>query len=372
MHPRRRHRLRTRAFAGRWLPIVAWLLTACSPATTATAEAADRTSPSVATTPSAAVSAAPSRVPLPDVDLAAPLIWYAPTMGSIDFPELFSRPGRWPTARDRVDVFKFYGGNVAGPAYDIGGDNVLQTFVDVRAFQRLRRWNIAITLELGAIKPFECSPRPWADYADLTITNVEDNGGRVSFIAMDEPLLGGQDVLDDLSCGFSRKRGARVVATFIDRVNTSHPEVMVGDIEPYPHYSIPELRQWLVALEKAGAAPAFFHLDVDMERVRVEGQDVAADLRTLRDFCERRGIPFGVILTSNWTESGTDQSYYESTMRWVNTVNDAIGRPLHVVFQSWQGPAASGLHEVPINLPEDDPNVYSHTRLILEGLNVFG
>jgi len=27
---------------------------------------------------------------------------------------------------------------------------------------------------------------------------------------------------------------------------------------------------------------------------------------------------------------------------------------------------------VPINLPESDPPIYSHTRLILEGLAVFG
>ena len=29
-----------------------------------------------------------------------------------------------------------------------------------------------------------------------------------------------------------------------------------------------------------------------------------------------------------------------------------------------------GLHEVPVNLPEDDPDVYSHTRLILEVLEL--
>lgn len=304
--------------------------------------------------------------------MAAPLVWYAPNMGSIDFPKLFSKPGSWPSARDHVDVFKFYGNNVAGSAFDIGGDNILPTFVDVRAFQRLRRWGIAIALELGAIKPFECSPGPWAEYADLTITNVESNGGRVSFVAMDEPLLGGQDSLNDQSCEFTRRKVAKVVSLFIDDVNGTHPDVLVGDIEPYPHYSIAQLKRWVRALERAGATPAFFHLDVDMERVRVEGQDVATDLLALRDFCERRGIPFGVILTSNWTESGTDQSYFDSTMQWANTVNDAIGRPTHVIFQSWQGPAASGLHEVPINLPEDDPGVYSHTRLLLEGLGVFG
>jgi hypothetical protein len=59
-------------------------------------------------------------------------------------------------------------------------------------------------------------------------------------------------------------------------------------------------------------------------------------------------------------------------MEWIRTVNNAIGQPQHVIFQSWLGPAANGVHEVPINLPENDPSVYSHTRLIIEGLDVFG
>jgi hypothetical protein len=49
-----------------------------------------------------------------------------------------------------------------------------------------------------------------------------------------------------------------------------------------------------------------------------------------------------------------------------------MDRPSHVVFQSWWGPAPSGLHEVPINLPDDDPAVYSHTRLINEILDALG
>jgi hypothetical protein len=59
-------------------------------------------------------------------------------------------------------------------------------------------------------------------------------------------------------------------------------------------------------------------------------------------------------------------------MAWVRTVNEAIGKPQQVIFQSWQGPAKDGFNEVPINLPEGDPSVYSHTRLLLDGLAVFG
>ena len=61
--------------------------------------------------------------------------------------------------------------------------------------------------------------------------------------------------------------------------------------------------------------------------------------------------------------------YYNSTMQWVQTVRGAIGVPQHSIFQSWilNG---DGVLDVPINLPENDPTIYSHTRLINDGLAV--
>ncbi len=58
-------------------------------------------------------------------------------------------------------------------------------------------------------------------------------------------------------------------------------------------------------------------------------------------------------------------------MEWTHTVNAAIGKPDHVIFQSWLGPDGDHPHEIPINLPEDDLSIYSHTRLILDGLAEF-
>jgi hypothetical protein len=323
-------------------------------------------------TTAAPTTTVPAPLPLPDVDLTDPLVWFAPNMGSIDFPGLFSEPERWTTARERVDVLKFYGNNVSGFPFDIGGENVLSTFVDAMAFSRLNEWDIAIALELGAVKFFQCDPTPWAEFADLAIDNVESNGGRVSFVVMDEPLIGGQIVENGETCGYSVEKTAQVVASFAEAVVTAHPDVRIGDIVAYPHHTPPELEEWITAMGSAGFKPAFLHLDVDIERVRVEGSDVVSDLTRLRDFSEGQSIPFGVILTSNWTASGSDQSYYESAMQWTETVNGGLGRPTHAVFQSWWGPASSGLHEVPVNLPDNDPGTHSHTRLILEALDVLG
>ena len=312
----------------------------------------------------------PTPLPLPDLDLAAAQTWFAPNMGSVDYPELFSQPERWATAREAVDVFQFYANSVSGDPYDIGGDNVLETFVAVDAFAQLYQWDIPIAIEGGAIKFFACDHTSWAEYANRAIANVEAHGGRVSFFTMDEPLLGGQLEENGMACGYTIEETAAEVAEFVADVTSAHPDVRIGVVEPYPHISADELLAWLSALADAGAPPAFFHLDVDMERVAVEGHDVAGDLALLAAGSAAAGVPFGVILTSNWTQAGTDAGYVASTLEWTGVVQGAIGRPTHVVVQSWQGPAASGRHEVPINLP-DEAGASSHTRLILDILAVF-
>ena len=79
-------------------------------------------------------------------------------------------------------------------------------------------------------------------------------------------------------------------------------------------------------------------------------------------------------------------------MRWVGRVHATFGTPDEIIFQSWilrssprcsdtdpacyadklhctpEDPPGCGQKDVPINLPENDLNIYSHTRLINEGL----
>ena len=60
-------------------------------------------------------------------------------------------------------------------------------------------------------------------------------------------------------------------------------------------------------------------------------------------------------------------------MDWVNFVNNANIESDHSVFQSWVFPVYTtgfGPNEIPINLPEDDLSIYSHTRLINEALSI--
>ena len=68
-----------------------------------------------------------------------------------------------------------------------------------------------------------------------------------------------------------------------------------------------------------------------------------------------------------------DQTYYNSTMEWVGFVDSVNVELDHSIFQSWVKPyytTGPGPNEIPINLPEDDPSIYSHTRLINDALDI--
>jgi len=372
-----RHNWTRSEFVGLASLVMAVILVGCNAPLTPTAASVSPDAARPAFTPTSTAAPKPTLrptlIPTP-APTAIPdeLVWFGPNMGSVDFPDLFSNPQAWAKARSKIDVFKFYTQNLLDDPCSICGSDILHTFVGVDAFKSLAESGIATAIEVGAVKEWGCTSDVTFGVADTVIRNVEDRGGRVDFLAMDEPLIGGGIVVNGSTCGYTMEQSAGATAKFIGRVHSAYPNMIVGDIEPYPHFSVAELEAWTDAVVADGQKPAFFHLDVDLERVRVEGQPVKADLQRLSQFFGDRGIPFGVIFTSNWRAAGSDRAYFESTMGWVHTVDDAIGVPAHLIFQSWQGPAPSGANEVPINLPESDPPIYSHTRLILEGLAVFG
>lgn len=341
-----------------------------SPRPTDTSTPAPTPRPTDTSTPAPTPKPTRTVTPVP-TPMPSDLVWFAPNMGSRDYPELFTKPEQWSVARSRINVFKFYTQNVLNSPCPICGDNTLNTFVDVQAFQKLTDWGIAIAVEVGAVKEWGCTGVEEFRVAKTVIQNIQTNGGVVTFLDMDEPFIGGELVANGKTCGYTMQQSADVTSQFIREVKAAYPNILVGDTEPYPYFSVTELEQWIVALEARGTTLAHFHLDVDTEKVRVDRRDVVADLQTLSQFFQEHRIPFGVIFTSNWTAAGSNRAYFDSTMGWIRTVNDAIGKPQYVIFQSWQGPAANGVHEVPINLPENDPSEYSHTRLINEGLDVF-
>ncbi len=110
---------------------------------------------------------------------------------------LFNNPEQWDSARSKIDVFKFYTGQVGSGGWSgIGnsgyniGENHLENLVNVQAFYNLGQWDIEIAIEsffagpAMSIDTIVCSTSEYVfaltlDGSINVIQNVQSNGGVV-------------------------------------------------------------------------------------------------------------------------------------------------------------------------------------------------
>ena len=342
--------------------------------------------------------------------VSAEEVWFSPNVASVDYLDLFSSPELWPEARSRIDVFKFDAGHVGSDGWscatipsEVCGENYLSNIIAVDAFNRLTQWGIDISIEsffagpIMAADPITCSTTQHVYNLTLSgsinvIQNVEANGGTIASLAMDEPMRQwlptyyyertGQT--DPRPCLADIDILADHMAAYLQQMAIWFPTVPIGHIDLYPEVSVDMFKEWVLALEARGVTIPFLHLDVNGPRVDQYNTfgfdiDIAADFAELETFLDTHGIEFGVIITDlQWNSqlwepgSYTDQVYYDAAMDWNDAVN-ATGVELDDrIFQSWVPPyytTHTGPKETPINLPEDELLVHSHTRLINDALS---
>jgi hypothetical protein len=273
----------------------------------------------------------------------------------------------WQEARDGVQVFKFYAGHLLDD-HPESFPNTYRSLADVNAIGKIVRWGKAIAIEVPAVKGFSCDSAFGVAFGAIGLVDrVVSQGGRVTYLALDEPFLAGV-----YECHLTEARTASLVADFVRIVRAWHPDVRIGLIEPYPTFSVDRIARFLERLDERGARMAFLHADVDMNAVRQlppdAGVDPVHDLRALHALARGRRMPFGFIV---WGLTGeSDRAYFDSALtEGVGTLKQVFGEweemPDHLVFQSWVRDA-SGRARVPYNLPARTP--YTHTFLLEYGL----
>jgi hypothetical protein len=309
-------------------------------------------------------------------------VWLAPDNDTPDLLDLFRRPDLWNRARSQISVLKL------GPQQLGGGNpkkiNTLADLTRVDAFRLLRTWGIKLALEV----PTDCSEETMVRRVHNLVGSAHAAGGEVESVSMAGLLVSAVRGCKDNYADATTKS-----ATFMRELRASAPTLVVGDIESYPAQRPAQIEQWLLALIKLGAAPQYLHLDANIHLLDAHPEiDAAADLRALRDFLRAHDIQFGIIFWSGYNPEPSDQAFFDHAMNWVRRVHAAIGAPDQAVFQSWVlrssagcsdtdpnckqaspgcppvGTPSCGLKTVPVNLPEDGPNVFSLTRLVNEAV----
>lgn len=292
-------------------------------------------------------------------------IWFAPGPGTPDMLRLFEALDEWPEARKTIDVFKFYHGHTTKNPPSNTGPNRYEAFVRVDAFRKLMRWGKVIAIEAGAVKEGTCTPdesgmRKAVDDTVEAIGNVRAAGGRVKYIAMDEPFTSGQLP----RCGGpALEPTVDRLVTYFTGIQRVFPDVQIGLIEAYPFLPVDTFVKSLRLMRERNILPVFLHVDIDLGALPPGRQAFGRDILHLADLARAHDIPFGLII---WGGNGdADALYAADALELADVVHHTFRTwsvmPDHLIFQSW-AVSSTGLLITPTNLPETRP--YTLTALV--------
>lgn len=298
-------------------------------------------------------------------------VWFAPN-GAGDYMNLFAQPERWPIARSKISGMLFHQWQIvvdACPPMCVTDElpfSVLprQELFQAQVFSKLDSWGIQTAIGVGPLDGRCFVDTRDADVAIRAIDAILNNGGRVHQLVVDEPWTHTVSSFWNFGCySYSMDQNAAQVASFIKLVKARHPSVLIGIVEAYPGLSPSQMKDWIHALEKYGAKLDFFDLDWFLPDHK------EADMKDLQAFFEGKKIPLGMIIWGGNRQT-SDKGYYDWAMNLAKATKAAIGLPQRILFESWTINAVTEKSTIPINLPENDPAIYSHTRLINDGLAV--
>ena len=269
-----------------------------------------------------------------------PLIWFCPLDpilrpevgygGSPQYMQLFVPDAPWTQAASRINVFKIYPQWISEA-----------TDADLKAqFADLDRRGIALALEWGMLTPSATCGRGVEGFggpSTLTaLRRIHALGGKLSFIAMDEPIYFGTLYKGQNACNWTLPQMAENAAANIKALQNEFPDVQVGDIEPLPDDADPnwldQYTRGIDALQTATGKPlAFFHTDIAWTASNKKWQ---AAIASMRQIVADRGLPFGVIYNSGDSQQ-TDARWLSDAESHMVTYENGVNPPDHIIFQSW-------------------------------------
>jgi hypothetical protein len=283
-----------------------------------------------------------------------PEVWFCPLDPAVrqgpgyenvrQYMDLFQPDAPWEQAAAHLKVFKIYW----GWAKDAKNEDLKKQFAD------LKRRGIGLALETGVLSGTGDIGKNIEGFAgDILlplVKRIEDNGGDLQYVAMDEPL---GVTFDDgpTAPHWTPQQIVDSAVKNIKAVQAAYPKVRFGDIEAVGTQSLDDqvgayVAGWK-AFKKAGIDLAFYHADLDWEKPSVMNY-----LVRLREEARKQGMRFGIIYDGN-PEDRSAAAWLGAAQDHAIMAEEALGRPDMVIFQSW--------HPFPTKvLPEQDSDAFTH------------
>lgn len=273
--------------------------------------------------------------------------------------DLFEHPQAWIKARSHMAGLGY-----TSIAFAQFSDADLRVW-----FPQIRRWNLRLTMEVGAIKEWGPTGTTAFEKSRKTWDRFLADGAVLDSVSMDEPMR--------FACGVLKKSQGWAVeetATYVALLRKNYPTWKIGDIEPYPSYDEPTILAFIdalqVRLKQMGVRGLdFFRLDVDYTNFvpgNPKGRDGWLSVHQLETEVQRRGLPFSMIYWAahlrQLREKGqaTELTWEDMILRQGADYRAAGGRPDEYFIEDWVG---SPRHST----PENQPGTFMHSVDAFDG-----
>jgi hypothetical protein len=199
--------------------------------------------------------------------------------------------------------------------------------------------------------------------ANNVVQKLLNAGGKLSAITMDEPLWYGHYYAGSNACKSSIADEARRAAVIVKIFTAAFPNVIVGDIEPFPELSLQanwqtDYAAWLSAFSAAsGAKVAFLQMDFDWDHAALYPYQYASinAITTLAQqvatAARAQGLGIGMICNGNYSAS-TDSLWATAAQFHMDVIATSGSNPDQLLFQTWVTPPTH-------TLPESDQTTLS-------------
>ena len=265
--------------------------------------------------------------------------------GGVDGPQgwrkLFGDPDApWPDFMNRVQV--------------VAAAGIMQVPDDVLAkmFVKLKQKHLTFAIESLAqswVHEAECGHGVESYYdppgARKVAEKIKAAGGQIDIVAMDEPLYYGRYYSGRDACHSSIEKVAERAAAIMREYRQVFPNVVIGDIEPFPAITSQpnwqnEYAAWMQAFSAASGEKLAF-LQVDINWRGGTGGPRSADwrqsLRQITSFAQTQRLPIGIIYNANMTPAiSSDKAWLDSAVQNIAQIEGKMGIiPAQAIFHSW-------------------------------------
>ena len=246
--------------------------------------------------------------------------------------ELFQKPNQWKNTRSKIDVLGYW----ASLLNEQFKDDELKSM-----FAKVDEWNLRMAMEVQVLKEyqqtgdlaFDISRKQWDRFYSL--------GAKFNTIALDEPFFCVRHVIKK-----ENSYAVKETADYIEKVRKQYPDMVIGDIEPYPALSTQELIYWVEALNaelsKRGVRGLdFIRLDVDWALFDKSDTVSWKGVRDFEDYCRKNGLKYSLIYWASaypylqQQKKADERTWYVSLMHQGYDYILQGGQPDEYVIESW-------------------------------------